>query len=87
MTTTKRCSCGRRISQYANRCSQCHKAHMADIHQAAASVVATGKCPVCGSPIRRNNAMTGWWQCGQYGADGRRMDNNKPACDWQAFTE
>lgn len=53
----------------------------------ARRVVATGKCPCCGSPLRRNLAMTGWWQCSQYGADGWRADNSKPACNWQGFTE
>lgn len=51
------------------------------------AIVATGKCPHCGSGIRRNMAMTGWYQCEQYGAEGFRKDSTKPACSWQGFTE
>ena len=51
------------------------------------AVVASGKCPQCGAGLRRNLALTGWWQCRQYGADGFREDNTKPHCSWQGFTE
>lgn len=60
---------------------------MAAAKAATRSVVATGHCPQCGAPLRRNLALTGWWQCSQYGADGWRADNSKHACDWQGFTE
>jgi hypothetical protein len=48
--------------------------------------VATGKCPQCGAGLRNNLAISGWWQCNQYGAEGFRKDSTKPACSWQAFT-
>ena len=49
------------------------------------AIIATGKCPRCGSPLRRNLALTGWWQCSQYGAVGFRADSAKDPCDWQDF--
>jgi hypothetical protein len=51
------------------------------------AIVATGTCPQCGSGLRRNLAITGWWQCSQYGADGFRKDSSKPSCSFQTFTE
>ena len=60
---------------------------MAAAKAATRSVVATGHCPQCGAPLRRNWALTGWWQCSQFGADGFRADSSKPSCDWQGFTE
>lgn len=59
-----------------------HEAHIA----AQCAIVNAGHCPVCGAGIRRNLALTGWHQCEQYGADGWRKDNSKPACSWQTFT-
>lgn len=53
----------------------------------ARAQVATGKCPRCGAPLRRNLAITGWWQCSQYGTEGFRADSTKPSCSWQTFTE
>lgn len=50
-------------------------------------VVASGICPICGSGLRRNSSMTGWWQCEQYGAVGFRKDSTKPDCNWQGFTQ
>jgi hypothetical protein len=52
----------------------------------AIEIVKTGKCPQCGSALRRNNALTGWWQCEQYGSDGFRKDDSKPSCSFQTFT-
>lgn len=51
------------------------------------AIVATGKCPDCGAPLRHNSAIRGWWQCSQYGAEGFRADSTKPACPFQTFTE
>ena len=50
-------------------------------------IVLTGKCPECGSALRRNSALAGWWQCEQFGAEGFRKDSTKPACSFQTFTE
>lgn len=50
------------------------------------AIVSTGKCPQCGAGIRRNLALTGWYQCAQYGAPGFRKDSSKPSCSWQTFT-
>ena len=54
---------------------------------ATKAIVATGKCPTCGRPLKRNNALAGWWQCSQKGAEGFRADPSQPSCDWQGFTE
>ncbi len=51
------------------------------------AIVASGKCPYCGSGLRRNLALTGWWTCEQRGAMGFRKDDNRPECSWQGFTE
>lgn len=63
-----------------------HVAHMARIHAETTAVVLTGKCPQCGSKLRRNLALTGWWQCEQYGAVGFRARSEDAACSWQGFT-
>ena len=49
-------------------------------------IVATGRCPRCGSGIRRNNSITGWWQSEQYGAPQFRARADDPDCSWQGFT-
>jgi hypothetical protein len=53
----------------------------------ARAVVANGVCPCCGAKLRRNLSLTGWWQCGQYGAVGFRADDSKPGCSFQTFTQ
>ena len=73
MRTTKQ----QRTAEKAER-----DAHIAE----AVAIVATGKCPQCGRPLRRNNSMTGWWQCSQLGAEGFRADASKPSCSFQTFT-
>src|SRR5262249_41453769 len=50
-------------------------------------IVQAGACPVCGRPLRRNLAVTGWWQCSQYGAVGFRVDAESPSCSFQTFTD
>lgn len=82
-----RCRCGRRMSRSATECSTCHKERMARLHNQARAIVQTGKCPKCGSRLRRNLALTGWWQCEQYGAEGFRKDASRPPCSFQTFTE
>jgi hypothetical protein len=51
------------------------------------AVVATGKCPWCGSALRRNLALSGWWQCEQYGDGHFRARPAEPGCSWQGFTQ
>lgn len=53
----------------------------------AIAIVKTGKCPDCGSGLRRNNSLAGWWQCDQYGSEGFRKDDSRPSCSFQTFTE
>jgi DNA repair exonuclease SbcCD ATPase subunit len=58
---------------------------MAKAREETAAVVATGKCPCCGSKLRRNLALSGWWQCEQHGSDGFRARPSDPECSWQGF--
>jgi uncharacterized protein (DUF983 family) len=63
------------------------QARMAQALAEVRAVVLSGVCPRCGSGLRRNLSLTGWWQCEQFGADGFRKDDAKPSCHWQGFTE
>jgi hypothetical protein len=51
------------------------------------NIVNIGVCPICGSKLRRNLSLTGWYQCEQFGSKGFRKDSLKPQCAWQGFTE
>lgn len=55
----------------------------------AARVVASGRCPKCGTSLRRNLALAGWWQCGAYGSPDFRQTEHRdlPSCSFQCFTE
>ena len=78
-----------------NSRSQMRQAHaesrdrIAAAQNATARVVATGVCPQCGTGLRRNLSMAGWWQCDALGEPSFRRPENraKPACSWQGFTE
>jgi len=59
------------------------KERMAQIKANNRKIWDSGKCPVCGSALRQNLALTGWIQCEQYGAEGFRKDSSKAACDFQ----
>jgi len=50
-------------------------------------IVDSGKCPICGTELRRNNSMHGWWQCAQLGAVNFRRDPSKPSCSWEGFVK
>lgn len=86
--TIHRCACGKRISKdnCTSRCKACAAVHHAKILEANRESIANGKCPRCGRPVKRNLALTGWWQCEQLGAVGFRKDPNLPSCDFQTFT-
>ena len=62
-------------------------ARLEAIHAEVRRIVATGKCPRCGRPLRQNLSITGWWQCSQLGAVGFRADAEQPSCGWQGFTQ
>ena len=85
--TRLRCSCGKIMSQYATACNKCDREAREAFYAAARATVATGQCPTCGSRLRRNSSMTGWFQCEQYGAVTRRARPNDPPCNWQTCTE
>lgn len=86
--TITRCPCGKRISKYADECRFCHERRMAKIHAEAERIVAGGRCPKCGTGLRRNNALNGWWQCDRYGMDHFRRPENRGTgdCSFQCFT-
>lgn len=62
------------------------KAAMEKSQRETQAIVETGCCPRCGSGLRRNLSLTGWWQCEQFGDGSFRKDQNKPQCGWQGFT-
>jgi hypothetical protein len=69
-------------------CPICHHVALSPAdRELRQAIVATGKCPQCGRPLRRNWVMTGWWQCVQLGAVGFREDSTQPPCNWQGFVE
>lgn len=63
-----------------------HRDKMDRLYEQNAQIVATNKCPNCGSALRRNWSMTGWWQCEQFGSEQFRARPQESACSWQAFT-
>ena len=66
---------------------QAQRNRLDEAKRQANAVVAAGKCPECGAGLRRNLALSGWWQCEQFGAEGFRKDANRPSCNFQCFTE
>lgn len=50
------------------------------------AILKTGACPTCGTKLYRNASMTGWWQCGHYGAEGFQREPGTH-CDFQFFYE
>lgn len=82
-----KCKCGRRKSKYRDKCNWCHEAHMNALHAEARTIVAIGICPRCGSGLRRNLAIAGWWTCEQRGAVTHRARPQDPDCNFQTFTE
>ena len=82
-----RCVCGKVKSKFLHRCKACmDKAHEINTRRAQ-EVWSGGKCPDCGSGLRRNNALAGWVQCEQYGAENFRARANDPSCNFQCFTQ
>lgn len=83
------CTCGKRMNKYAKECKTCHVARMDALHAKARAIVSTGKCPDCGSPLRANISLTGWWTCSAGGSKDFRAAGfeNAPACLFQTFTE
>jgi hypothetical protein len=54
--------------------------------QEAWKIVATGRCPQCGTTLYRNLSLTGWWQCGHYGSPGFQREPG-PHCSFETFTD
>lgn len=81
-----KCDCGRKMSKNTSTCKTCLDARLKRAQDAAQSIVAGGRCPHCAAPLRRNLAITGWWQCSQYGAETFRARADLPSCSYQTFT-
>jgi hypothetical protein len=84
-----RCACGRVKPRDAQTCLRCHNNRMAELKAEARKYVERGTCPRCGTKLYRNNALSGWWQCGAYPCDTHRMPEHRglPTCSFQCFTE
>jgi len=65
------------------------KARIALIIGESRRIVRAGTCPQCGTELRRNLALAGWWQCGAYGRPDFRKPEHRdlPDCSFQCFTE
>lgn len=77
--------CGKRCAAHRNRCNRCYNKYMEALKQETTQIVASGKCPHCGSKLKRNLSLSGWWQCEQYGSEQFRARPQDPACSWQGF--
>lgn len=77
------------MNKYATQCKACHVAKIWALCSKAKAIVAGGKCPDCSLPLRRNIALTGWYQCAAYGSPAYRAAEfrNAPPCLFQCFTE
>jgi len=75
-----------RLSLRERRLQKLEQEKRRQAREAEVALALKNGCPCCGAPIRRNLALTGWWQCSQFGAVGFRADPDKPACSWQTFT-
>lgn len=62
-------------------------ARLEAIRQQTREIVLDGTCPNCGSGLRRNLALTGWWQCEQFGTEQFRARPEDAQCSWQGFTQ
>lgn len=72
----------------ATECRKCATARTEARYDEAEKIVAAGVCPLCGSALWRNIALTGWWQCGRFGEPERRKPEYRflPRCEFQTFT-
>ncbi len=87
MTCTTCKVCGRlfRNPKGQPRCPTCSKKRVAEIRATYWAIVQSGKCPDCGRALKRNTALSSWWQCEQYGEPTRRKDPSAPECAFQCF--
>lgn len=83
----KDCQQSAKVSKWdtSGICKPCAKTRNEKRLAESRVIVQSGHCPQCGSTLRRNLALTGWYQCAQFGADGFRADSTKPACSFQIF--
>lgn len=81
-----RCGCGKVKSRDSRTCRTCHNNRMEGFKNEAQKIIDIGRCPECGDSIERNMALSGWWQCANFGQ--RKMRNGRADnadCGWQAF--
>jgi hypothetical protein len=65
----------------ANKLQQ--RALQEGVTQAACNIATFGHCPDCGRKLRRNLALTGWYQCEQFGAEQFRAEPKLASCNYQ----
>lgn len=63
------------------------KARLNQLREEAREIVRDGSCPQCGSELRRNTSLHGWWQCEQFGSTAFRARPDEPSCSFQCFTD
>lgn len=82
-----RCACGKVMSKDSIRCKACDQVLAIKREEEAQGHVKNG-CPLCKLPLRRNNALTGWWQCSAFGEVSFRDEQYRsaPKCGFQTFT-
>lgn len=87
MNTTTVTTCKLCARTNSGICTRCAKKRSAALRIENDKIVATGKCPCCGTALVRNLALAGWWQCGGYGSPGFRKPGfeNVAACSFQVF--
>lgn len=74
-----------RATRKAERAAQAKR--IAEAQAETRRLVKTGQCPCCGSKLRRNLSLAGWYQCEQFGAVTHRARPTDAPCSWQGFTE
>lgn len=82
-----KCECGRRRSRWSNECHHCFEVKMETTYKTNDLILASNKCPDCGSSLRRNHALEGWYQCMRYGHPDFRPNvaPEVPHCGFQMF--
>jgi predicted nucleic acid-binding Zn ribbon protein len=84
-------NCGKRASKNSpdGLCKKCSTAKRIARALEAQAIVDKGVCPTCGSPLRRNLALTGWYQCARFGEPAFRAPafRDLPKCSWQVIVD
>ncbi|OPZ63971.1 MAG: hypothetical protein BWY85_01420 [Firmicutes bacterium ADurb.Bin506] len=87
MATRSRCTCGKVKAAEAHTCKACYIKARDARHAEARAIVATGVCPDCGLPLKRNLSLAGWWQCVRCTDYPAPEYAQYPKCSFQTFTD